>query len=428
MALFNNFPWTNFHELNLDWLLKKVAEMEQAFPEGTIGIPKGGTGATTAEEARANLGVYGINIPLSSLDSTTIDEAIQDVAEDVDDLQTSLANALKYKLFKSVESVGQIPGTATIGNTWTAMSAGEILLAPPDQFYPGECPETYGTLILIRSGGTSGYCLFAGADHMYKKTFSGNVPLAGWQQVFTDSDIIPIANGGTGADNAADAVTNLGIDFSGEVLSVAGVGADPNGDVPLTLDDLTITSLTELTITPGSVSGLQAFNALPNGSQAFLAPTEINDPPANTGVLQIYKIGAGAGSVMLMANTGAYRMDVSTGDWEEIGASQGPVTIEWYIRQINSTVPASPVNTVLSTPGINASGGIPSISLSWSQHPNHKPVAIAGLTRSGSTSTNWNWVMFYISASNTLEYYVRSLAQTTASNTMTFYILYLPTF
>ena len=104
MALFNQFPWTNFHELNLDWLLKKVAEMEQAFPEGTIGIPKGGTGATTAEEARANLGVYGINIPLSSLDSTTIDEAIQDVAGDLDELIDALVTADQAEKLKSGET------------------------------------------------------------------------------------------------------------------------------------------------------------------------------------------------------------------------------------------------------------------------------------------------------------------------------------
>lgn len=421
MALFNNFPWTNFHELNLDWLLKKVAEMEQAFPEGTIGIPKGGTGATTAEEARANLGVYGINIPISALDSTTIDDAIQDVAGDLDELM----EALNYKLYKSVASLpGQVAGTATVSNCWTAMSQGEILLAPPDQFYPGECPETYGTLIMIRSGATSGYCLFAGGNHLYKKTFSGNTPLAGWQQVFTDSDIIPIANGGTGANNAADAVTNLGIDFSGEVLSVAGVGANAQGDVPLTLDDLTITSLTELTITPGSVTGLQAFNAMANGTQAFLAPTEINDAPANTGVLQIYKIGAGAGSVMLMANTGVYRMDVSTGDWEELGAQATPLT--WYIRQINSTVPASAQNAVLSTPGINPSGGISTISLAWAEHPDHRAVAIVGVNRSGTGSTVWNWVSYYISGSQTLEYAVRALSATSASNTMIFNVLYLP--
>ena len=421
MALFNQFPWTNFHELNLDWLLKKVAEMEQAFPEGTIGIPKGGTGATTAEEARANLGVYGINIPLSSLDSTTIDEAIQDVAGDLDELM----EALNYKLYKSVTSLpGQIPGTATVSNCWNAMSQGEILLAPPDQFYPGECPETYGTLIMIRSGATSGYCLFAGGDHLYKKTFSGNTPLAGWQQVFTDSDIIPIANGGTGADNAADAVTNLGIDFSGEVLSVAGVGANAQGDVPLTLDDLTITSLTELTITPGSVTGLQAFNAMANGTQAFLAPTEINDAPANTGVLQIYKIGAGAGSVLLMANTGAYRMDVATGDWTELG-SQG-AQLEWYVRTITSSVPASAQNAVLSTPEINPNGGIPAINLSWSAHPDHRAAAIVGVNRAGTGSTVWNWVSYYVSQSQKLEYAVRALAQTSASNTFAFEVLYLP--
>ena len=421
MALFNNFPWTNFHELNLDWLLKKVAEMEQAFPEGTIGIPKGGTGATTAADARANLGVYGINIPMSSVDPTTLDEAIQDVAGDLDELM----EALNYKLYKSVSSLpGQIPGTATVSNCWNAMSQGEILLAPPDQFYPGECPETYGTLIMIRSGATSGYCLFAGGDHLYKKTFSGNTPLAGWQQVFTDSDIIPIANGGTGADNAADAVTNLGIDFSGEVLSVAGVGANAQGDVPLTLDDLTITSLTELTITPGSVTGLQAFNALANGTQAFLAPTEINDAPANTGVLQIYKIGAGAGSVMLMANTGAYRMDISTGDWTELGA-QG-TQLDWYIRSINATVPASAQNAVLSTPGINPSGGIASIDLAWSDHPNHRAAAIVGLNRSGTGSTVWNWVSYYVSGTQKLEFAIRALSATSASNTMIFNVLYLP--
>lgn len=31
MGLFNNFPYTNFHELNLDWLLKKMKELEAAW-------------------------------------------------------------------------------------------------------------------------------------------------------------------------------------------------------------------------------------------------------------------------------------------------------------------------------------------------------------------------------------------------------------
>ena len=55
MPLYENFPYTNFHELNLDWLVKKVAKLEAAFPEGTVGIPKGGTGADNAAQARQNL-------------------------------------------------------------------------------------------------------------------------------------------------------------------------------------------------------------------------------------------------------------------------------------------------------------------------------------------------------------------------------------
>lgn len=423
MALFNQFPWTNFHELNLDWLLRKVADMEQAFPEGTIGIPKGGTGATTAEGARQNLGIYGINIPISQVDSTTLDDAIQDIAGDLDEL----LEALNYKLYKSVDSVGQVPGTATVANTWTAMSSGEIILAPPDQFYPGECPETYGTLIMIRSGGTSGYCLFAGADHLYKKTFAGNIPQMGWQQVFTDSDIIPIANGGTGADNAADAITNLGIDFSGEVLSVAGVGADQNGDVPLKLDNLVITSVSELALVPGAVTALQAFNALPIKAEAFLAYTDVSDAPATSGVIHMYKAAAGVGSVSLSANTGSYRLDLTTGDWTELGTggASGPA---YYIRTVTASLPASAANTVRVTTDLNPSTGTDQpIDLAWSAHQDYEAVGIVGMNRTGTSNTQWNIVSYIVNVSTQkLGFAFRALAATSAANTFEFYVLYMP--
>ena len=32
MALFENFPYTNLHELNLDWILKEIAAVREAAP------------------------------------------------------------------------------------------------------------------------------------------------------------------------------------------------------------------------------------------------------------------------------------------------------------------------------------------------------------------------------------------------------------
>lgn len=29
MGVFNNFPYTNIHELNLDWILKKIKEFDE---------------------------------------------------------------------------------------------------------------------------------------------------------------------------------------------------------------------------------------------------------------------------------------------------------------------------------------------------------------------------------------------------------------
>ena len=30
MGLFENFPWTNFHDLNLDWILEEVKKLKEA--------------------------------------------------------------------------------------------------------------------------------------------------------------------------------------------------------------------------------------------------------------------------------------------------------------------------------------------------------------------------------------------------------------
>ena len=287
MSLFNNFPWTNFHELNLDWLVKKVANLEASFPEGTIGIPKGGTGADNAADARANLGVYATEIAMSSVDNQVISEVLETLAGQIDTLDSKV----QYKICKSVQDIGLIPGNPTISSVWTAMSAGEMLICPPDELTANECPESYGTLLMIRSGGNSGCCLFFGADHQYRKNYVSNYPTGDWEQIYTNNDIIPITNGGTGADNASDAIHNLGIDFSGTVLSVAGVGALPNGDVPLKISDLAPVDITTLGLPVGSsISAVRS--AMPSNSVISAPASQFSNPPiSEPGIIIIAKQG-----------------------------------------------------------------------------------------------------------------------------------------
>ena len=38
MGFFNNFPYTNFHELNTDWILQAVKELLEKYPEDFAAI------------------------------------------------------------------------------------------------------------------------------------------------------------------------------------------------------------------------------------------------------------------------------------------------------------------------------------------------------------------------------------------------------
>ena len=33
MGFFNNFPYTNFHELNTDWIVQVVKKISESYPE-----------------------------------------------------------------------------------------------------------------------------------------------------------------------------------------------------------------------------------------------------------------------------------------------------------------------------------------------------------------------------------------------------------
>lgn len=47
MALFENFPYTNLHELNLDWLIQEMKDLEQKVQDGPVVSVNGQTGVVT---------------------------------------------------------------------------------------------------------------------------------------------------------------------------------------------------------------------------------------------------------------------------------------------------------------------------------------------------------------------------------------------
>lgn len=332
MPLYENFPYTNFHELNLDWLMEKVASLEAAFPEGTIGIVKGGTGATTAEGARENLGIIAPNIPIAEGSSSTIDQELARLEDNIN----SLSSDIKYRIFRLVTDLGLTSGTATLASCWAAMSTGDILIAPPSEFASGQVPENSGSVVLVRNAGTSGSLRFYG-NRTYEQEFQNNYPTGTWHTILNDTDIIPVSKGGTGANTPEAARQNLGIDFTGTVLSVAGVGADSAGNVPLNAADLKVkmklyTSITDPDIgLPTGSTVTAVWNALPANSRVIFPRSEVSDPPVDAaGVIDIAKTGPNSnlGWIIYHAqqeSTGDYQMYLTSagapsGTWKKVGA------------------------------------------------------------------------------------------------------------
>ncbi len=370
MPLYENFPYTNFHELNLDWLVERVQALEAAFPEGTIGIVKGGTGATTAEGARENLGIIAPNIPIAEGSTSTLDQELSRLEDNIN----SFAADIKYRIFRLVTDLGQTSGTATLASCWAAMSIGDILIAPPSEFAPGQVPENSGSVVMVRNAGASGSLRFYG-NRTYEQPFANNYPSGTWNTILNDTDVIPVNKGGTGATTAAEARQNLGITFDGVVVSVANVPAEEStGNVPLTAADLDVklklyTSITDPDIgLPTGSTVTAVWNALPANSRVVFPRSEVSDPPVDAaGIIDIAKTGPNSNLGWILyygqqESTGNYQMyltsaGVPSGNWIQPGAriatttlyNQTPVNIaansgqDFRLPFSNLDIPGTPI-------------------------------------------------------------------------------------
>lgn len=89
MSLFENFPYTNFHELNLDWIIKRIKELQDVKVESVNG--KQGTVVLTGED-----------IPVDSNTGTKINTAIDALATLVGTFDTRITNKAEKRPTKVV--------------------------------------------------------------------------------------------------------------------------------------------------------------------------------------------------------------------------------------------------------------------------------------------------------------------------------------
>lgn len=120
----NLFPWSNFHELNLDWILEKIGLIDQAeektkeykeAAEGAAGAAESASG--TAENAKTAAVEAKVAAETAAGNAGTISDSIRDsYAEDIADLNSRVdANSARIDTFTSLEE-GSTTGDAELAD------------------------------------------------------------------------------------------------------------------------------------------------------------------------------------------------------------------------------------------------------------------------------------------------------------------------
>lgn len=209
--MFNKFPYTSITEINLDWIIKKVKEALQGSFSGILGVENGGTGATTAEQARENLGIQDIEV--------TYPIAVNKGGTGA----TNASNARNNLGLGAVATETVVPilkggtGASTLSGAKTNLGIPDIPSLPVPIAKGGTGATNVGNALSnlglgpyatlsnayvplpINMGGTGGSTL---------EEAQANLGIGGGGSV---SYPIAVDKGGTGATTAAAARTNLGL-------------------------------------------------------------------------------------------------------------------------------------------------------------------------------------------------------------------------
>lgn len=310
MPFFNRFPYTNFHELNLDWILKKINEIA-----GTALIKT--VNGKSADDAG--------NVEITSLDVPGTVRSVNNYNPD------SVGNV----------DLGYIVNTV---NNIAPSSNGNVNVGTVKQVN-GNDPDAYGNVIAgtVRSINTK-----QPDSNGMVALYAGDIR----NGVVSVNNTTPDENGNINLPTVAGvtSVNNIGADASGNVsLGIADIpnsvrtvnGVSPsNGNVALTPANIgavatsdveykIYNSVTDLGLTSGSATIEDAWTALTALSILICPATDFANaelPGSYVGIVQIIKTSSTEGNIYFLAKlstVGDYRMflnesNIPDGTWNHI--------------------------------------------------------------------------------------------------------------
>ena len=259
---------------------------------GNLPIANGGTGANTKKEAFANLAFLGLN-PISSLEEDTPQKWLE------------------------------------LGSGYAYFDVPDAMNDQPDQnmFVINFTEDKQENLFQIGS-------LYDGIYYRVGHTYGWQT---NWTSLFDRDNIVPIANGGTGANNSVDALNNLGA-IPKSRISVPNFG-QYNGSIPIhhmdwwTAVDNSFSDVNNIKCS-GLMQTVNGWSHLPNseiagidgwGTLIVFAPEDTDKGyQANTNVLQIW-YGMNCGDRLFIRK---YRSsNVGWSRWQEMFKSNSVIPV-----------------------------------------------------------------------------------------------------
>lgn len=178
----------------------------EVFTSNTVvPIANGGTGANNSGDALNNLGAIPksrISVPNFGQQKGSIPIHHMNWWTAVDESFSDVNNIKCSGLMQTIDGWSHLPNSEIAGiDGW-----GTLIVFAPEDTDKGYQANT--NVLQIWYGMNCGDRLFI------RKYRSSNSGWSRWHEIFTSNNVIPVANGGTGATTAANALKNLGITSS----------------------------------------------------------------------------------------------------------------------------------------------------------------------------------------------------------------------